>query len=126
MVFSSSEFLFVFLPLFLLVYALLPFKNVSYSLFSLLFYFVGEGYYALIIVGSVIVNYVAGLAIGKASATPQRNLALGIGVVFNLSLLLFFKYASFLWTNVLGNPANAYFQSVHLPLGISFFTFHAV
>lgn len=38
MVFSSSEFLFVFLPLFLLVYAVLPYKNLSYVLFSLFFY----------------------------------------------------------------------------------------
>jgi alginate O-acetyltransferase complex protein AlgI len=126
MVFSSSEFLFVFLPLFLLMYALLPFKNVSYVLFSLLFYFAGEGQYALIIVGSVIVNYVAGRCIGAANTARGRALALACGVAFNLSLLLFFKYASFLWTHVLQNPPNAYLQAIHLPLGISFFTFHAV
>jgi alginate O-acetyltransferase complex protein AlgI len=126
MVFSSSEFLFVFLPLFLLIYALLPFKNATYSLFSLLFYFAGEGYFALIIVGSVVVNYAAGLWIGGDGMGRTRTLALYVGVSLNLSLLLFFKYSSFLWTNVLGNPPNAYLQSVHLPLGISFFTFHAV
>lgn len=126
MVFSSSEFLFAFLPLFLLVYTLLPFRNVSYVLFSVLFYFVGEGYYALIIVGSVIANYVAGLLICLQASSRRRKFALAVGVSFNVALLVFFKYASFLWTSVLGNTPSAYLQSLHLPLGISFFSFHAI
>jgi len=126
MVFASVEFLFVYLPLFLLAYALLPYKNFSYVLFSLAFYVAGEGYYALVIVGSVIANYAAGLLICTQPQARLRRLALILGVSFNLSLLLFFKYASFLWTQVLRLPANEYLQSVHLPLGISFFSFHAV
>jgi alginate O-acetyltransferase complex protein AlgI len=126
MVFASVEFLFVYLPLFLLAYALLPYKNLSYVLFSLAFYFAGEGYYALVIVGSVVANYAAGLAICTQSHAPLRRLTLAVGVSFNLSLLLFFKYASFLWTEVLRLPPNEELQALHLPLGISFFSFHAV
>ena len=126
MVFASVEFLFVYLPIFLLAYALLPYKNLSYVLFSLAFYFAGEGYYALIIVGSLIANYAAGLLICSQPDARLRKLALTAGVSFNVALLLFFKYASFLWTQVLRIPPNEYLESLHLPLGISFFSFHAI
>ena len=64
MVFASVDFLFLFLPVFLLVQNFLPYRNVSYVLFSLLFYFIGEGWYTSVIIASVTGNYLFGIAIG--------------------------------------------------------------
>src|SRR6185369_8752842 len=55
-----------------------------------------------------------------------RKLALSLGLLVDLSFLLFFKYARFLWADVLGNPPDAWLTTIHLPLGISFFSFHAI
>lgn len=127
MAFSSNEFLFVFLPLFLLVQAFLPFRNVSYVLFSLFFYFVGEGWFSAIVVVSVLANYLFGLAIDAQDHAGRRRYVLTGAVVFNLSALFCFKYAAFFLANVPGAEAQAHAAAQwHLPLGISFLTFHAV
>lgn len=64
MVFSSSAFLFVFLPLFLILYVCVPrLRNVTLLIFSLLFYFVGEGYFLVVMLLSIALNYFAGLGI---------------------------------------------------------------
>jgi alginate O-acetyltransferase complex protein AlgI len=127
MVFSSTEFLFVFLPAFLLVQTFLPFKNLTYVAFSALFYFVGEGWYSLIVLASVVVNYALGLAIEARASERSRRLVIGLGVSLNLLSLFLFKYAAFFIDSVAGQGASAAWQpSWHLPLGISFFTFHAI
>jgi alginate O-acetyltransferase complex protein AlgI len=126
MVFSSIEFLFVFLPAFFLAYNCLPFKNLTYVLFSLFFYFVGEGWYSLVVVASVVVNYGVGLLVDAQPRGPRRKLSIALGLSINLLSLLFFKYAGFVWTTMWGKDASAWMTSIHLPLGISFFTFHAI
>jgi alginate O-acetyltransferase complex protein AlgI len=127
MVFSSIDFLFVFLPAFLLVQTFLPCRNLSYVLFSLAFYFVGEGYYSLIVVLSVMVNYALGLAIDAQPTERRRKLLLALGVSLNLLSLFTFKYATFfLGALTVAPDAVAGAHGWHLPLGISFFTFHAI
>ena len=126
MVFSSVDFLFLFLPLFLLAQNLLPWRNLTFVLFSLLFYFVGEGWYTGVIVVSTLANYGFGLAIGTAQETGRRRLLLAAGVAFNLGLLVVFKYTGFLAQSLLGVGADSWLLRIHLPLGISFFTFHAI
>jgi len=122
MVFSSVTFLFVFLPLFLAAYALLPWQNLVALVFSLLFYAWGEGAYVLLLLATVFVNYLVGNHIQKDRA---RRLYLGIGVAFNLLILCYFKYFGFLVADVLQldiPPADL----PHLPLGISFFIFQSI
>jgi alginate O-acetyltransferase complex protein AlgI len=126
MVFSSLEFLFVFLPAFLLAQAYLPYPNLVIVAFSLLFYFVGEGWYSLIVVASVIINYGFGLLIEAQADVRRRRLAVGAGVLINLMSLTFFKYSSFLAESVGSDRAAVWLRTWHLPLGISFFTFHAI
>jgi alginate O-acetyltransferase complex protein AlgI len=126
MVFSSVEFLFLFLPVFLLLQALLPYKNVTYALASVLFYFVGEGWYSAVVVESVIANYLLGLLIDVQANDRGRKLALALGVAMNCASLAFFKYAGFICTSVLGKEHSSWVTSIHLPLGISFFSFHAI
>jgi alginate O-acetyltransferase complex protein AlgI len=126
MVFSSIEFLFLFLPAFLLAQALLPGKNLVYVLFSLLFYFVGEGWYSLVVVSSVLVNYAVGRALDAQQSPSRRKLAVCLGVSLNLCSLFFFKYAAFFWSNLAGGRTEPWLTSLHLPLGVSFFSFHAI
>jgi alginate O-acetyltransferase complex protein AlgI len=130
-VFSSIIFLFYFLPAFLLVYAAARgtmLKNVFLLLASLFFYAWGEPWFVLVLLGQIAFNYAAALAI-DASDGRTRKLATTSGVAANLLLLGVFKYADFAVTMVNSAlPVGASFAlpGLALPLGISFFTFHAI
>ncbi|MGN0658535.1 MAG: MBOAT family O-acyltransferase [Emergencia sp.] len=130
MVFSSTVFLFAFLPLTLGIYFLSPpiLRNGVLLAASLLFYAWGEPVYILVMAGSVGLNYICGLAIGKFEGRHKLTKPMLAFAVFgNLVLLGWFKYADFITENLnrgfdLGIPA------VHavLPIGISFYTFQAM
>src|SRR5262245_30369914 len=131
MVFSSVVFLFYFLPAFLLLYLALPAaRNTVLLIASLLFYAWGEGEWVLLLLGSIAANW----AFGRMVASPRRGFARGAlvtAVAANLGLLAVFKYAHF--GAELVNPSLVAlgilplsFEPVHLPIGISFFTFHAI
>lgn len=126
MVFSSIEFLFLFLPLFLLTQTLLPYRNLSYVILSLLFYFIGGGWYTGIVIASVVLNFTFGLWIDRNQGLSARRWALAAGVSSNLALLFFFKYAGFFAHNISGVAKDSWIGSIPLPLGISFFSFHAI
>lgn len=126
MVFSSIEFLFLFFPVFLLTQTLLPYRNLSYVVLSLLFYFIGGGWYTGIVIASVVVNFTFGLWIDRNEAPGARGWTLAAGVGCNLGLLFFFKYAGFCAQNVTGAAKDSWVATIPLPLGISFFTFHAI
>ncbi|MDR3475834.1 MAG: MBOAT family O-acyltransferase [Devosia sp.] len=126
MVFSSVEFLFLFLPIFLLVYFLSGGRNAVYALFSLIFYFIGEGWFVAIVVASVAANYFLGRWIDDAADVRERYRLICVGVSLNLAALIVFKYAGFIVSNL---PALGSYRprlDLHLPLGISFFTFHSI
>jgi len=126
-VFSSATFVFYFLPLFLLAYYALPFKNLTIVVASLVFYFWGETWYTAVIVTLAAVTYL--VALGLASRPSRALLALGICI--DLGALIYFKYSGFLLDNLNpllqrgGWPAIA-IGPVHLPLGLSFVTFHVL
>ncbi len=143
MVFSSNIFLFAFLPLTLLFYFLLPknlarknFHNSVLLIASLVFYAWGEAQYLLLLVISITANYFFGIWIENAKAAIgqlflRRKAVLLYAVVCNLALLGYFKYANFLVENLNAILANfsdyrIALSKVHLPIGISFFTFHAI
>ncbi len=133
MVFASPLFLFLFLPLTLAAYALGPrrAKNAVLLVASVAFYCWGEGPYIALVAASVLVNWALGLAIGGASDAIVRRRWLALAIVANLGTLAIFKYANFAFANVnaiapvLGIAPIA-FGAIALPLGISFFTFHAI
>ncbi len=134
MVFSSTVFLFLFLPFVLLTYLLVgqKFRNVLLLAASLLFYAWGEGLYVLLMLSSIAFNHIFGLFIDRAQQRGGTGkLALVLAVVTNLGLLGFFKYANFIVDNLntvllkLQIPPVV-LEQVHLPIGISFFTFHAL
>jgi alginate O-acetyltransferase complex protein AlgI len=134
MVFSSPLFLFGFLPVVLLGYFALPTlgsRNAWLLAASLLFYGFGEAAYTLVLLASVGINWLAGLCIGDARTEGVRRAALAAAVTSNLALLGTFKYAHFAAENLVpvfsafGLPAGPS-AALHLPIGISFFTFQAL
>lgn len=143
MVFSAPTFLFLFLPAVLGAVLLSPrgARNLVLLFASLFFYAWGETDYVLLMVGSIVFNYGAGLWIGRVragqgAARRRGRWSLAIAVAVNLGLLATFKYAGFLYETIapvgrsLGlspSPAvSAGLTEIHLPIGISFFTFQAI
>ena len=128
MIFSSITFLFYFLPVFLFFYFISKHKNGTLLFGSLFFYAWGESGYVLLLMASIIVNYGIGLRVSQSSS---RGLWLTLGVTLNLIPLILFKYMHFFVHSI--NPlietlkgAPISFTPLHLPLGISFFTFQAI
>ncbi len=135
MVFSSALFLFGFLPLVLAAYYLAPQKTRNAVLLaaSLAFYAWGEVFYVSIMLLSIGINFLVGLGVGaEANRESGRSFQyLVLGAVANLALLVSFKYANFIADNLnvvlaLAGIAPVDIAPVHLPLGISFFTFQAM
>ena len=127
MVFSSIPFLFYFLPVTLILYFIAPrkLKNAVLLTVSIVFYSWGEPVYIVLMVISILINYLFGLKINKRlqnNISAKFHLVLGIAV--NLFLLGFFKYTDFLIDNL-----NKFLSlsigrlNLPLPLGISFYTF---
>lgn len=130
MVFSSLTFLYIFLPIVLIIYYIVPKKcrNLFILISGLFFYAWGEPIYVVIMIASTLIDYFAGLVIYKAGdrKTPRR-LALIVSVVMNLSLLGFFKYSGFIVENINNIFGTSYGEPTSLlPIGISFFTFQSM
>lgn len=130
MVFSSTIFLCVYLPLVLLGYYICPKKgrNLFLLIVSLVFYAWGEPKYVFLMIFSILVNYIFGRLMDKNRGRQKRmKLLLVLSVVIDIGLLSVFKYTDFIITNI-----NAIFGSsfdllnIALPIGISFYTFQAM
>jgi alginate O-acetyltransferase complex protein AlgI len=136
MVFSSVTFLFFFLPAVIVAYYLVPrgWRNALLVVGSLLFYTWGAGWIVIVLTVSIGINGLLGLGIERAMDAGDASRArrfLGAAVVMNVALLGWFKYANFgvdTLNGVLaatGGGALAW-TDVLLPIGISFYTFHAL
>lgn len=137
MVFSSVLFIFLFLPVFLTIYFCLrkEWKNAFILFASLLFYFWGEGRYIIILLICIVANYYFALRIERSSlldgSRERARRILKYGIIFNILLLFIYKY-----TNFAVDELNTLLKAVqipaiplsklHLPIGISFFTFQAI
>lgn len=129
MVFSSTIFLFFFLPIVLGIYYLVPskFKNTILLISSLIFYAWGEPVYILLMCFSSFVDYLNGRVLAKNDNEKSRKRYLTLAIIINLSLLGFFKYSDFLiniFNGVFG--ANIPLLNIGLPIGISFYTFQTM
>ena len=127
MVFSSLEFIFVFLAAVLAIYYLVPFrlKNIVLLVFSLIFYGWGEPRYVFLMAGTIIVDYVCGYIIGVSREKKPRRAkaALIAAIVINLAILGFFKYYDFFASSVSSAIPGLALPTVGLalPIGISFY-----
>ncbi len=128
MVFSSIIFLTAFLPLTFILYYFpfsIKYKNTILIIMSLLFYSFGEPVYILLMLGSVLMNYLFGRLLGNVDG--KRKLWLILSVIFNIGLLGVFKYTGFFVETV--NQAfrlSLHVPKIELPIGISFYTFQAM
>lgn len=140
MVFSDLFFLFVFLPAFMLLYSvgsrvdrkssIDPFnpsytwRNAALVAFSLLFYAWGEPVYVLLMIVTVLLNYLSALWMVRSMET--RKIALVTGVVMDLLILGSFKYLGF-FAQTLNNIGIAVpVPGISLPIGISFYIFQSI
>ena len=131
MVFSSLVFLFLFLPVVLILYYLTPrkFRNLTLLIADLVFYAWGEPVFVLLMIFSIVINYIAGILLGKYH--DKKNLSKWIliaDVAVNLGLLGFFKYAGLIGEtlNIVLPFLNLPAIEVALPIGISFYTFQTM
>lgn len=133
MVFSSNIFLFAFLPIFLVCYYLTPWRAKSFLilLFSYIFYAWWRPDFLGLLVGVTLVSYAFALAIDAAKTENQRFRLLTAGVTLNLLALAYFKYANFgIESFNAALKAMGFtgidFAHVILPIGLSFYIFHAI
>ena len=132
MVFSTPIFLFCFLVLTLLVYYVVPrrFRNPVLLCASLLFYYWGEQTYVLIMFLSTAIDFTHGLLVERCKSRGNdrgAQLAVASSIVFNLGLLFFFKYWDFIASSL--QAVGLTFMpvlNIHLPIGISFYTFQTM
>ncbi|MBS5938000.1 MBOAT family protein [Clostridium sp.] len=130
MVFSSTIFIFIFLPFILLLYYIAGKKIKNYILLiaSLIFYAWGGVAYLKILIASIILNYSFGILVDKYSNREiLKKAILTLGVILNLSILFYYKYYDFFIenANVLFGT-NLSLKHIVLPIGISFFTFQGM
>ena len=126
MVFSSSIFIFCFLPILFLFYFLLPnkCKNIVLLIFSLIFYAFGGVNYLFTMLLTVFISYLGGIFLQKFK---NKNLILFLTVGINLLFLIYFKYTGFILTNI-NNLFNTSISipDIIMPIGISFYTFQSL
>lgn len=132
MVFTSVTFLYVFLPVTLILYYLIPgrkWKNFILLVLSLLFYAWGEPVFVLVMLLSIMMNWLFGVIV---SAVREKNdhgarMTVFLAAVFNLTVIFMFKYLNFAVDNlnyILHTQISV--PEIALPVGISFFTFQAL
>ncbi|MCR5625450.1 MAG: MBOAT family protein [Lachnospiraceae bacterium] len=143
MVFSNIEFFYVFLPLVLICYVIAPrfLKNAVLLMFSLIFYAWDKPAYLILMVISIIMNYLFGLWIYNIKEKKKKHVkgVLAAAVTCNLLFLGIFKYTAFVINtinNVFGTHIDALKMTIGkndidllkiaLPIGISFYTFQAM
>ena len=133
MLFNSYEFIFLFLPLTLLVFYLIGSK-VQYRFAiawlvgaSLFFYSWWNPAYLVLLLFSIVFNFSLGLVLGHNQNKLMQKLILVLGIATNIGLLSYFKYFNFFVENINSLTSNNFnFNEVILPLAISFFTFQQI
>ena len=125
MIFSSLLFLFWFMPIFFIVYYLVPVKLKNPVLFigSMVFYGWGEPKYLILLAVSILVNYLAGILMHRFRGRADKAV-LVCALVFDIGMLFFFKYINFFIENINAVSGVGITRvNITLPLGISFYTF---
>ena len=130
MSFSDLFFIYLFLPVCLLVYyqtKRLRTRNLVLIIFSLIFYAWGEPMWLLLLLFSTVINWILGMQIEDRKKTPMQQPLLVIGLIFNIGMLLAFKYTGFFAENInLIFHTSLPVPSISQPIGLSFYTFRAI
>lgn len=129
MEFNSMAFLWIFMPVSIILYYLIKEKYRNYLLvaLSLIFYAWGDVKSVPLLLLSILINYIIAILMNKAKTIKKRKLAFIISILFNIGILVFFKYSNFIILNInklLKTRIN--FKINSIPLSISFYTFSAI
>ena len=130
MLFTSAIFLFIFLPIVLAGYFILPqkYRNLYLLISSIVFYAWGERRMVLIMLLTTVIDFYCAIMIENG----KRKAGLLIAIIYNVGLLFYFKYLNFAFSNVvdlldvLGIHNIENLRKIAMPLGISFLTFHSL
>lgn len=126
MLFSSLEFLFLFLPAVLALYyasfRVRRLSNLILLIGSIFFYAYGEPQYIWLLIGSIVINAFFAALLYKMREFKLKHILLWIAIVINLFPLFIFKYYNFVRSAIGVFPVS----EIHLPIGISFYTFQAI
>ena len=129
MLFSSIIFIYFFIPLLLLVYFITPtkYRNIPLLLFSLLFYFLGEPKYIVVLIICCTINYFISKLMVYSKTKKYKKVFLLLALIYDIGQLLYFKYTDFFISNI-NNIFNSDISLLHvvMPIGISFFTFQII
>lgn len=131
MLFSSTIFLFIYLPVVLLINFVLRFNRSAQNVFlcsaSLFFYAFGEPVFVLVMMASIVINWFFGLLVQKFRNDLHVKWIIAVDVAINLSIIFVYKYLGFVLRNV-NTVFHAHLKvpEIALPIGISFFTFQAI
>lgn len=129
MLFSSTTFIFLFLPIVSATYLLArkEIRNNLLLLASLFFYAWGEPRYLLIMLLTILINYVGANYISRSKNERHRKILLVLSIIADLGCLFYFKYFNFFIENLNNiTHLNLHFIDVVMPIGISFYTFQAM
>lgn len=129
MVFSSTLFLFLFLPIVLILYynpiiKKRGYRNAILLISSLIFYAWGEPVFVMLMIASIIINFLIGIAIDKNDSDGKRKAWLTTAIIFDVLVIFVFKYLGFTINNICAlTGIDNVKVNIALPIGISFFTF---
>lgn len=130
---TSTVFLFIFLPLAIGIYFILPKKNIIWRniyllILSLAFYAYGEALRLLLLVALIIATYFFGIMASGKRNTKCGKWAVALTVIINIGALFFYKYFSIIWQKVLPSFGITELPAINfvLPLGLSFFCFSSI
>ncbi len=129
-VFANLTFLYIFLPVNLLLYYSFPgktYRNALLTFFSFVFYAWGEPIWISLLIFSASIDYVHGILVEKYRSTKYRRWPLVSSIVLNLGLLVAFKYSGFITQNINLLLGTTFVEpEFSLPIGISFYTFQTI
>lgn len=129
MVFAGLSFLYIFLPLVLVLYFIAPrfLRNYVLLLASLVFYYIGEQRLVWIMIAVILLNYGLAFLVEKFHGQGASKIFLSVAVILNLATLGYFKYADFFIRSFNSLfSASIPLLNIALPIGISFYTFQAM
>ena len=126
MLFSSISFIYYFLPLLFIAYFITPkkYRNIPLLVFSIIFYFLGEPKYVIVLILSCVINYYISKLMVNKKYKKHKKIFLILLLIYNIGQLLYFKYTDFFISNI-NSIFNLNISLLHviMPIGISFFTF---
>lgn len=133
MLFSTPVFLFLFLPVSLVLYFAVPqrLKNLSLLAASLCFFLWGEPYFTLLVLFSAVFDWRLTRAVAAAQSVRLKKLLAGVAVSSNILMLVYYKYTNFIFDNLndlftLLNFNTVVLEQILLPIGVSFIVFEKI